>query len=140
MIFIREHQQPTRHTPGLQDVERSQTFSDREAVVELAVDDELRRGPLGQEPRRVPFLVALAILPERAAEVVDGEEKLLGRPLAQRAEDAVVADECLELAAQGVALDPVCVAVSVRSLVRHLLVEQPKKDREQEHLLIIYPP
>lgn len=99
MIFIREHQQPTRHTPGLQDVERSQTFRDWEAVVELAVDDELRRGPLGQEPRRVPFLVALAVLPERATEVVDGEEELLGRPLAQRAEDAVVADESLELAA-----------------------------------------
>lgn len=65
------------------------------------------RRPLGREPRGVPPVVDLAALPQRAAKVADGEEELLGGPLAPRGEGAVVADEGLELAAEGVALDPV---------------------------------
>ena len=107
MVLIGKHHQPARHPPGLQDVEGGEPLGDGEAVVQLAVHDELRRGPLAREARGVPLLVALAVLPEGAAEVVDGEEELLRRPLVQGAEDAVVADEGLELATQGVALDPV---------------------------------
>jgi hypothetical protein len=44
---------------------------------------------------------------------VDREEQLLGAPLVERAEDAVVTHQRLELAAERVALDPVYVDVDV---------------------------
>lgn len=69
---------------------------------------QLRRRPLAREPRRVPLLVRGAVVPEGAAKVVQGEEELLGAVLIEAAKDAVVADEGLELAAERVALDPVC--------------------------------
>lgn len=72
------------------------------------MDDELGGGPLGDEAGGVPAGVVVAVLPQGAAHVVHGEEELLGGPVAHGAEDAVVADECLEFAAEGLALDPVC--------------------------------
>lgn len=99
MVLVRKRQEPTRHAPGLQNVEGGQSFGNRQPVVQLTVNNELRRSPLGQELCRVPLLVALAVLPERAAKVVDGEEELLRRPLVQGTENAVVADEGLEPAA-----------------------------------------
>jgi hypothetical protein len=79
---------------------------------------------------------------------VDGEEELLGAPLVERAEDAVVADEGLELAAKRVALDPVCrsphYSVSITPLLIHPGQPQFRLKREKkkrgEFSLIINPP
>ena len=79
--------------------------------VEISTD-QLRRGPLVNKPRGIPPLVRIPVLFDGALKVVDGEEQLLGGPLVERAVHAVVAGERLELAAEGLALDPIC-AVSL---------------------------
>ena len=71
------------------------------------MDDELGRRPRANVARGVPPLVAGAVTLKGALEVVDGEEELVRVPLRRDAEAAVVADEGLELAAEGLALDPV---------------------------------
>lgn len=70
--------------------------------------DQLRRRPLVDKARRIPLLVRRPVVVQGALKVVDGEEQLLGTPLVQRAEHAVVAHQRLELAPERVALDPVC--------------------------------
>ena len=65
------------------------------------------------EPCRVPLLVALSVVVQCALKIVDGEEEFLGGPLVEGAEDAVVADERLESAAERVALNPVYSVVLV---------------------------
>ncbi len=70
--------------------------------------DQLRRGPLVNKPRGIPLLVRGTVLLDGALKVVDGEEQLLGGPLVECAVHAVVAGEGLELAAERLALDPIC--------------------------------
>ena len=53
---------------------------------------QLRGSPLANKPCRIPALVTLPVLLQGTFEVVDGEEQLLGAPLVECAEDAVVAD------------------------------------------------
>jgi len=60
---------------------------------------QLRRVPLINVLGRVPTLVPLAVLPQVAGKVVEGEEELLGGILVEGAEDAVVAHEGFESAA-----------------------------------------
>jgi hypothetical protein len=79
---------------------------------------QLRRRPLIQKPSRIPLLVRLPVLVQRPLEIVDREEQLLGAPLVERAEDAVVAHQRLELASERVALDPVFPLVSTLYLCR----------------------
>jgi hypothetical protein len=66
----------------------------------------MRSRPVCDVYRRIPFLVAGAVFPEGAAEIVVREEELFGRELVERAEDAVVGYEGTEFAAEGVALNP----------------------------------
>jgi hypothetical protein len=77
---------------------------------------QLRRRPLIRKPCRIPLLVRLPVLIQRPLEVVDREEQLLGAPLVERAEDAVVTHQRLELSSERVALDPVFLLVSTRFL------------------------
>lgn len=98
MVFIRKHQQPARHPLGLQHVERGQALGNRQPVVKLAVDNQLRRRPLPSALGGIPTLVTLPVLPQSTPEVVNGEEELLCRPLVQGTENPIVAYECLELA------------------------------------------
>ncbi len=71
------------------------------------MNDQMRRLPILRKARGIPLLVILAIVPQRAAEIVVREEQLFRGILVQGAEDTVVGDEGFELAAEGVALDPV---------------------------------
>ena len=73
----------------------------------VEVTHQLGGCPLVNEPRGIPLLVAGSVLGKRALEIVNGEEQLFGSPLVEGAEDAVVAHQRLELAAQRVSLDPV---------------------------------
>ena len=76
---------------------------------------QLRRCPFIRKPCRIPLLVRLPVLIQRALEVVDREEQLLGAPLVECAEDAVVTHQRLELTSERVALDPVFLLVSTQS-------------------------
>lgn len=69
--------------------------------------NQLGSCPFVGEPRGIPLLVALPVLIQGALKVVDGEEQLLGGPLIEGAEDAVVAHQRLELAAERMTLDPI---------------------------------
>lgn len=100
---------------------------------------QLWSAPLVEKLGGIPFLVAFPVFPEVAAEVVDGEEKLLGRVLVQGAEDAVVADESLELAAQGVALDPIYTG-RWQSAMRLLFRKTKRSGGGKADGLIINPP
>lgn len=84
------------------------------------MDDELRRCPVAQVLGGVPAAPVaegrgweerfgareVGVVPGRAAEVVEGEVEFFGREHVGAAEDAVVADEGFEFAAEIVALDP----------------------------------
>ena len=104
---------------------------------------QLRRCPLVHKPRRIPLLVAFPVLVERPLEVMDREEELLRAPLVQRAEHAVVANQCLELAPEGMALDPICfpsLLVFPLSQKRCIKGEEDSWDGKGRDLLIMYPP
>ena len=107
MVLIRKHQQPARHASRLKHVERRQALGHGQAVVELAMDDQLRRRPLVDMACGIPLLVPLSVLVQSPLEVVDRKEELVRVPLGRDAEAAVVADEGFEFAAEGMALDPV---------------------------------
>lgn len=107
MVFIWEREKLRGHAAALQRIERGKALGNGKAIIELAVNDELGRCPLADERRWVPFLVEITILPWSPAHVVNDEEQLLSRPVTQRVEDTVVADKCLEFAAEWMALDPV---------------------------------
>jgi hypothetical protein len=47
----------------------------------------------------IPFLITLAVLPEGASEIVNGEEQFLCAPLVYGAEHSIMAYESLKLAA-----------------------------------------
>lgn len=84
------------------------------------MDDELRRGPVAQVLGGVPASPVaeggggeerlgareVGVVPGRAAEVIEGEVEFFGGEHVGAAEDAVVADEGFEFAAEVVALDP----------------------------------
>lgn len=107
MILVWKHEELAGDVARLQHIEHGQAFGDTEAVVQLVVDDQHGRFPVAGVLCRIPLLVGLALLPERAAKVVLGEEELLGGPLAEGGKDTVVANNGLELAAERVTLDPV---------------------------------
>lgn len=90
MILIRKAQKPTLHPHRLQHIKGRQSLSNRQSIIQLIVDNQMRRRPVIQMRCGVPFLVPSAVLPERAAEIVGWEEELVAGPLVQRAEDAVV--------------------------------------------------
>ena len=84
------------------------------------MDDELRRGPFAEVLGGVPAAPVaegcggeerfgareVGVVPGRAAEVVQGEVEFFRGEHVRAAEDAVVADEGFEFAAEVVALDP----------------------------------
>ena len=118
MVLVREHDEAAGYAARLEDVEHGQPLGDGQPVVQLVVDDlsaapcqqkcpraqlsqeggrggkphQHRGRPLVGEARRVPLVVHVAPIPECAAKVADGEEELLGGPLAAGGEGAVVAD------------------------------------------------
>lgn len=107
MIFIRERQEFTRYPFGLQDIERRQSFSNWESIVQLIVNDQVGRSPVLQVPGWIPLFVIFPILPKRSCKVVMGEEQLFGRILIQSTENSVVRDKGLEFASQLMALNPI---------------------------------
>lgn len=91
VILIGEDEQTARDAADLEGVEGGEALGNGEAVVELAVDDELGRLPAGDVGGGIPARVAIPRLPQRAPHIVHHEEQLLRRPVAHRAEDPVVA-------------------------------------------------
>lgn len=96
MILIRERQKLALDAPTLQRMKRGQALANQQPVVELAVDDELRRAPVLRVPARIPLVPLGALHPRRAAQVVEREVEFLRRHLARHAEHAVVGHERLE--------------------------------------------
>lgn len=107
MVLVGEHDEFAGNAAGLQHVEHGKALGNGESVVELVVDNKHGSAPVVGESRGIPFLVHLAVLPERTSKVVLGEEELFRLDLVERAEDTVVADDGLELASEIVSLDPV---------------------------------
>ena len=99
VVLVGEDEQAAGHPADLEGVEGGEPFGDGQAVVELAVDDELRGGPVADAGRWVPARVRVPRLPQRAPHIVHHEEQLLRRPVRHRAEDPVVAHQRPELAA-----------------------------------------
>ena len=69
MVFVGEIQEFGRYSFFLQDVERSQPFADGQPIVQFTVYDHLRRGPVIDQPCRVPFFVTLPVVPEGPSEL-----------------------------------------------------------------------
>lgn len=152
MVLIGECQQLALHAPRLQHIERRQALRDTDPVVFRAVDHELRGLPVRKVRGGVPAVPGGAgrggegvrwagegrVVPGRSTQVVEGEVELFRRQHVGEAEDAVVADEGAELAAEGVALDPCCYEslINRRSMARALRL----KDSGGILQLIMYPP
>ena len=109
MILIREVQEPTRHAPLLKDIENRQSLGNRQAVIQVIVDDKMRGGEAQNalRRRRIPASVVLARFPERPVELALHEPQFLRGDLGVCHEGTVVRDERLEFSAQVAALDPV---------------------------------
>ena len=74
VVFIGKRQELAIDPLCLQHIERRQSFRDRQSVVQLVVDDQMRCGPILQMACWIPFLVVLSIVPQCAIEVMVGEE------------------------------------------------------------------
>src|SRR6267142_446747 len=107
VILIREHQQPALNAAPLQRREGTQALRVRDAEVLLAVNDQHRSVPPGDEVDGVDRFVALRVLILRSAQLPLGKPQLLGG-VVHRAlvEQAVVVDDATE-AIRPMALDPV---------------------------------
>jgi hypothetical protein len=67
--------------------------------------------------RWIPLLVSSTVVPKSSAKVVLGEEELLCCPLVLCGEDAVVANQGLELASKIMPLNPIYPHVSMYSMI-----------------------
>ena len=96
--------------------------------------DQMGRLPVLDTKTRIPLrpLSPVRRRGRRAAQVVEGEVQLFGRELARHAEDAIVRDQRLELAAERMALDPIHHVAAVAGAqadgaagidVRHVLLD-----------------
>jgi hypothetical protein len=107
MILVGEREVSTGHSILLQHIERTQSLANRQSVVQIAVDDQMRSCPLVGEASGIPFCPRCLILHEFASKLVDREVFFFAGELARHAEDAVVRDQCFEFTPQSVSLDPV---------------------------------
>lgn len=125
MVLIWEIQQATGDTTLLQDVEKRETLRDRQSIIFGAVNDQLWCAKLEDvlRSRGVPATPIVTVSPHSAIELEavswrvklqdQGTHIMLNEPKFFRGylgicnKCSVVADKCLELSAQGIALDPV---------------------------------
>lgn len=107
VALVREMQEPRGYAQTLEDVEGLQALCLDNTVVQFVVDDELGCASVAEIGEGIPAFVVVAVVPDGAVVVVLDEPDLVGGVGADLVDFAVVADECFELAAEGVALDPV---------------------------------
>lgn len=107
MILIGKSKKLALHASHLQRVERCQTLRDRKSVIELVVNDQMRRRPISGEAGGIPFRPGFWLFPEWAFEFVEGEVELFRGKLATHTKDTVVGYEGFELAAEIMTLDPI---------------------------------
>ena len=70
MTLVREAQEPTRYTPLLEDLKQHYPFRNGQSVVQLVVDEEVRRGPVVNVVDGIPAVVVFPVVPEGAVELV----------------------------------------------------------------------
>ena len=109
VILVRKIQKLARHALDLQHVEQLYPLADRQPVIEIAVDDEMRRRPVLIVQDRVPAIVGRRLVGggEDASLVVVDEPQLFGGVVGQRVGDAIVGNESVESPPQRMALNPV---------------------------------
>ena len=107
MALICKTQKLRLHPFGLTDAERGQALGDGTPEIPFAMDNQHGRIPPGRVARRVPLLPRVRILPQGATEIEPQGGNFVRSEHVRQAEDAVVADEGLELLRQGLARDPV---------------------------------
>ena len=106
MPLIREIQKLALNPPALTHVERRQAVGDGTPVVQVGMDDEHGRVPVGGMARGIPFVVFGLVGPEGAFEV-GGEGRVdVGGVEVRQTEDAVVADQGAEFVGERLAGDP----------------------------------
>lgn len=71
------------------------------------MDNQVRRRPVLYILRGIPLLVTFAVFQEGAAEFVIREEELFGGVLVQSTKYAVMRNQCFELAAKWLTLNPI---------------------------------
>ena len=107
MALILETQKLRLHPFGLTDAKRGQALRDGTPEIPFAVNNQHGRIPPGRVARRVPFLPLVRIFPQIATEVEPQGGNFVRSEQIWQAEDAVVADEGLEVLRKGLARDPV---------------------------------
>jgi hypothetical protein len=107
VVLIRKVEEPRRNPLCLQNIKQADAVALRQPVVKRVVDDELRRGEVGNVVLWVPLAVRVRV-PDVAGVVVADEPEFFGRPGAFGVGDTVVGHEAFEFVAQVVGLDPVC--------------------------------
>lgn len=98
MRLVGEVEEAARHAEALEDVEGLEALGDGDAVVAVAVDDELGRLEVAGVRQGIPALIVLPVVPDGAVRVVLDEPQLVRRVLRHLVDLAIVADERLELA------------------------------------------
>lgn len=105
VVLSGEVEEARRNTDVLEDVEESDTVTLGKTVVKSVVDDELGGGPVGNVIKGVPLVISLG-LPDRTVVVVADKPQLLSAPSSLGLRDTIVGNECFELVAKVVGLDP----------------------------------
>jgi hypothetical protein len=106
MPLVGEMQESRWHTKALKDIESLKALRLHNAIIQIIMDNELRRARVGEVSERIPKFIVLAFIPHCAVVVVLDEPDLVGSVGSDLVHFAVVADERLELAAKVVALNP----------------------------------
>ena len=72
MVLVWEVQELGRDTLQLESVEGSNTLADRKAVVELGMDNHLRRSPVVNELCGIPLFILATVVPKISLELFEG--------------------------------------------------------------------
>jgi len=103
MVLIREVEEPGWDATSLEDVKQREAVTLRETVILGVVNDELRRGPVGNVILGIPLVICGAGFKDAAVVIVADEPQLLRCEGTLGVGNAVVSDEGLELIARSLA-------------------------------------